>query len=145
MTVFIEQQIIEAVRMLLTEQVNKILSDWELLTPIIEFSKYSKAINPVVTIASCETTEKERIIRLDAYTLTISFNVFDSEDSEIFCYGYAHAINRAINENSTLGGVVDRAVVTNRKYTPPKVANCGMDWENVITLRVTVEGSNYDS
>jgi len=145
MTVFIEQQILVAIRKLLTEQVNKILSEWELLTPIIEFSKYSRAVNPVIALNTCETTEKERIIRLDAYALTITFTVPESEDSEIFCYGYAHAICRAVNENQTLGGVVDRAVVTNKKYTPPKIAHCGMDWEVVISIRVTIEENNYDS
>jgi len=137
---FIEQRIIEAVKNLLTGRVNEIFSNYDVLTPIIEFGKYNSAVVPVITLNSCETTEKERIIRLDAYSLSITFSVPDSPDSEIFCYGYNHVFCKALNENPTLGGVVDRAVVTSKKYTPPKVAGCGQEWQVVITLRITVEG-----
>jgi len=136
---FIEQRIIEAVKNLLSGRVNEILNNYDLLAPIIEFGNYTKAVFPVITLNSCETTEKERIIRLDAYSLSISFTVAESADSEIFCYAYCHVFNKALNENPTLGGVVDRAVVTSKKYTPPKVAGCGQGWEVVISLRVTVE------
>jgi len=139
--VFIEQNILDAVKGLLTGRVNEIFSDWELLTPIIEFSKYSNAVKPVISLSSCETTEKERIIKQDAYSVSINFTVPDTPDSEIFCYGYAHAVCRAIDENPTLGGVAERVTVTGKKYVPPKVANCGMDWEVIITLRVTIEGT----
>jgi len=137
---FIEQQIINAIKGLLTGRVNEILSNYDLLTPIIEFGKYSKNINPIITLNSCEMTDKERIIRIEAYSLTISFTVEENEDSEIFCYGFAHAIEKAINEDPTLGGVVNSVTVTGKKYIPPKVANCGMEWETIVSLRVTVEG-----
>jgi len=87
---FIETRIINAVRELLAGRVNEIFSDYDILTPIIEFGKYAKAVNPVIALNSCETSEKERIIRLDAYSLSVTFSVPDSADSEIFCYGYCH-------------------------------------------------------
>jgi hypothetical protein len=46
---------------------------------------------------------------------------------------------KALGENPTLGGIVDRAVVTAKKYTPPKKAYGGNEWEVVISLRITVE------
>jgi hypothetical protein len=44
-----------------------------------------------------------------------------------------------LGENPTLGGVVDRAAVTGKKYTPPKKAYGGNEWEVVISLRLTIE------
>jgi hypothetical protein len=142
MKVFIEQQILEAVRKLLAGRVNEILNVWEFLVPVVEFSDFSNrhTVVPVISLTSCERTEKERIIRTDAYSLSISFTLPETEDSELYCYGYAAAVCKAIGENPTLGGVVDRAVVSGKKYSQPKKPGCGEDWEMVISLRVTVEG-----
>jgi hypothetical protein len=138
---FIEQQIIEAVRGLLTGRVNEIFGDWQFLIPIIEFSNFQSmsTVVPVIALSGCERSEKERIILLDAYSLTITFNVPETADSELFCYGYGAAVDKALGENPTLGGVADRVVVTNKKYVPPKVANSGMEWQVIISLRITVE------
>ena len=66
---FIEQRIIEAVRGLLSGRVNEIFSNWEFVAPVIEFSNIGNlyAVAPVVSLSGCERTEKERIIRQDAY------------------------------------------------------------------------------
>jgi len=140
--VFIEQQIVDAVRKLLAGKVNEKLNNWNFFFPLVEFSNYggASAIVPVISLSSCEQTEKERIIRQDAYTLTITFSVPETADSELSCYAYANAFSIVLGEDVILGGVVDRAVITNKKYVPPKKPNCGMEWELVITLRVTVEG-----
>jgi len=139
--IFIEQRIIEAVRKLLSGQVNEILSKWEFLIPVVEFSNFANrhTVVPVVSLVSCERTEKERIIRLDAYSLSISFSLPETQETELYCYGYASAVCKAIGENPTLGGVVDRAVISGKKYIQPKKPGCGEDWEMVISLRVTVE------
>ncbi len=138
---FIEQQILEAVRMMLSGRVNEILSKWEFLIPVVEFSSFANrhTVAPVITLVSCERTEKERIIRLDAYSLSISFTLPETQETELYCYGYAAAVCKAIGENPTLGGIVDRAVVSGKKYSQPKKPGCGEDWEMVIALRVTVE------
>jgi hypothetical protein len=139
---FIEQQIIEAVRGLMAGRVNEILSKWEFLVPVVEFSNFANrhTVVPAISLTSCERSEKERIIRLDAYSLSISFTLPETQETELYCYGYAAAICKAIGENPTLGGVVDRAVVSGKKYSQPKKPGCGEDWEMVIALRVTVEG-----
>ena len=141
---FIEQRIISAVRGLITGRVNEILNNWNFVVPLFEYSDYkgSTAITPVITLSSCEQTEKERIIRLDTYSMTISISTPENSESELYCYGYSHAFEKALREDVTLSGVVDRAVITNKKYIPPKVPNCGMNWELVISLRITVEGMN---
>ena len=138
---FIEQKIIAAVRGLLTGRVNEILRDEEFFTPIIEFGDFGcgYGISPVIALASCEKSEKERIIGIDAYSLAITFSLPESFEAESQCYACAGAVCMALKENPTLGGVVDRAVVTGEKYAPPKKLNCGEGWGVTITLRVTVE------
>jgi len=142
---FIEMRIIDAVKNLLSGRVNELLNDLDFIFPVVEFSEYkgAEAVVPVVKLSGCETSEKERLVRLDAYTLTVTFNVPETIDSELNCYAYAYAVCKAIETNPTLGGVADRAIVSGKKYVPPIKANCGMDWELVITLRITVEGVNY--
>jgi len=140
--IFIEQRIVEAIRGLLKGRVNEILSEWEFLIPVIEFSNFANkhTVVPAVSLVSCERTEKERIIRLDAYSVTITFTIPETQETELYCYGYASAVCKALGENPTLGGVVDRAVVSGKKYSSPKKPGCGENWETVITLRVTVDG-----
>jgi len=139
--IFIEQQIIEAVRKLLSGRVNEILSKWEFLIPVVEFSNFANrhTVAPVVSLVSCERTEKERIIRLDAYSVSISFTLPETQETELYCYGYASAVCKAIGENPTLDSVVDRAVISGKKYIQPKKPGCGEDWEIVISLKVTIE------
>jgi hypothetical protein len=144
---FIEQQIITAVRGLLTGRVNEVLSDWQFLIPLFEIPEFMgrSAVFPVVKLSGCERTEKERIIRLDAYSMTISFTLHETPESELYCYGYSAAFEKALNENPTLGGVVDRVEITGKKYTPQKIAYGGNEWEVVLTLRVTVEELSNDN
>jgi len=139
---FVEQRIIGAVRELLTKRVNEILCDEEFSVPVIEFGDFGGAdvVTPTVAISSCEKTEKERIIKLDAYSVSISFELPETVESECQCYAFSTAVCEAIKENPTLGGIADRAVVTGEKYLPPKITNCCGYWEILIGLRVTVEG-----
>jgi len=136
---FIEQQIITAVRKLLTGKFNDILRGFEFQIPLVEFGIFrgDTVIAPLVSLSSCEQTEKERIIKQDTYSITVTFPVLDTVESELYCY--AAAFQKALCEDLTLGGVTDRAVITSKKYVPPKKADCGMEWETIITLRVTVD------
>ena len=138
----IEMQIITAIREMLTGRVNEILSKSPSVIPIIEFGDFGcgYGISPVIVLTACERTEKERIVRLDAYSVSITFPLPDITESELHCYVYSGAVSRAIYDNPTLGGIVDRAVITGKKYVSPKKPNCGEGWGLVISLRVTVEG-----
>jgi hypothetical protein len=138
---FIEQQIIGAVQGLLTGKVNEIINEMESNIPLIEFSEYrgGNVVTPVISLANCERTEKERIIRLDAYSLTITLSIPDTANGEADCYAYSGVISRVFLDNPTLGGIADRAVITGKKYVPPKKANCGQGWELILSLRVTIE------
>ena len=138
---FVETSIISAVRGLLTGRVNELLGDMEFLVPVIEFGNNGSghAVDPVISLSTCERTEKERIIRLDSYSLSISFTLPESSNSELYCYAYSGAVGRAVYDNPTLGGVVNRAVISGKKYVSPKKPHCGEPWALVITLRLTVE------
>ena len=138
---FIEQKIIAAIRELLTNRVNELLRDYEFAIPIIEFGGYGcgYAAVPVISLSTCERTEKERITRLDVYNLTIHFELGDTPESETECYAYSDAIDKALEADSTLGGVVDRVVITGKKYLPPHKFGCGDGWEIILSLRITVE------
>ena len=138
----VEPRIIEAVRKLLCGRVNEMLGEMECPIPLIDFSDYrgGAVVVPVINLVSCERTEKERIIRLDAYSLTITFSLHEMPESELHCYAYSGAVSRAFYDDPTLGGVADKAEITGKKYIQPKKPNCGEGWELVISLRLTVEG-----
>ncbi|MCL2129162.1 MAG: hypothetical protein FWH35_02280 [Treponema sp.] len=138
---FIEQQIITAVRKLLTGKVNELLGEMECPVPLIEFTdcRGKAVVSPDISFSSCEQSEKERIIRLDAYSMSITFTLPETPESELFCYAYSGAVGRAFYDDPTLGGVIDRAVITGKKYVQPKRANCGEGWELIVSLRLTIE------
>jgi hypothetical protein len=141
MKVFIEQQIIAAVRGLLSGRVNEILHNEEFDMPFVEFGDYgSGAVTvPAITLVSCEKSDKERIVRLAAYMVIITFSLPETFEVETQCYGITAAVGMALRENPTLGGIADKAVIIFEKYVPPKKLNCGEKWDVVISLRITIE------
>ena len=141
MSEFIEQQIIDAVRGLLLGRVNEILKELQFYIPVIEFKDCSdwSSVVPVVSLSGCEQSEKERLIKIEAYSLSITFNVPEFDESQLFCYAYASAFGIALAENPTLGGVVSKAVISGKKYNQPKKLHCGEDWGLTLSLRITVE------
>ncbi|GHV46966.1 hypothetical protein AGMMS49546_35950 [Spirochaetia bacterium] len=139
---FTEESIINSIRKLLAGRVNEILAETEFSIPLIEFGGYEggTSINPMIRLSTCERTEKERVIRVDAYALSITFTLPENPDSELHCYAYAAAVDRALAENPALGGIADRVVLTGKKYNRPKLLHCVEEgWEVVLTLRITVE------
>ncbi|MDR2631064.1 MAG: hypothetical protein LBC60_09095 [Spirochaetaceae bacterium] len=146
---FIEEILLNSVKNLLSGPVNEHLGKIEYPIPPIEFAIYrgGSAVVPVITLSTSERSEKERIVRLDAYTLTITFTVPEHPSDlrsvgERNCYAYAASVATALGDDPTLGGVVDRAELTGKKYAPPKYPGTGDGWEVILTLRVTVEGGS---
>ena len=140
----IETRIIGAVRELLAGRVNEILREMENAVPVIEFGDYCGAgfIIPLIALVCCERAEKERVVRLEAYSLSITFSLLETPESELLCYAYSGAVSRAFYDDPTLCGVADRAVITGKKYMAPKKQHCGDGWGLEISLRVTVEETN---
>ena len=147
----IEEILLNSLKSLLEGRVNELLAETEYPIPPIEFGQSGftglsafygggSAVVPVITLSTCERSEKERIVRLDAYTLTIAFTVPEHPEGERNCYAYASSVATALGENPTLGGTVDRAELTGKKYVPPKQGGTGGDWGLILSLRITVEG-----
>ena len=138
---FAESRIVGAVKRLLTGRVNELLQDSQYAIPVIEFGGYegNSSVIPVIALSSCERTEKERLIRQDAYTLTITIYLPETSDAEMYCYAYSGAISRAFYDDPTLGGVAERAVITGKKYLAPKKPNFGEEWGLVVSVRIIVE------
>jgi hypothetical protein len=142
-SLFIEEILLNSVKKLLSGRVNELLGEMEYPIPPVEFGSYrgGSAVIPVITLSTCERSEKERIIRLDAYTLTVTFTMPEHPAGERNCYAYAAVIDRALSEDPVLGGIASRAVLTGKKYTPPKQNGTGGDWGVTLTLRITTEGA----
>jgi hypothetical protein len=140
---FIEEIIINSLKSLLTGRVNELLGETEYPIPPIEFGAYrgGSAVVPAITFSTCERSEKERIVRLDAYTLTIALTMPEHLDGERCCYAYAAVVAAALGEDPALGGIVDRVELAGKKYTPPKERGTGGEWGLTLTLRLTVEGA----
>jgi hypothetical protein len=137
----IEENILNSVREMLVGRMNEILGELEEGIPPVECGDHrgGSVVVPVVALSSCERSEKERIVGLEVYGLTIVFAVPDGPDAERYCYAYAAAVGRALAEDPGLGGVADRAALTGKKYRAPKVPYCGEGWEVVLTLRICTE------
>jgi hypothetical protein len=135
MNKFIEEKIVDGVKELLTGRVNAILAEMEDTIPAIEFGS---GMEPVIELVQEETKEKDRVIGLEVYGLTVSFSL----SGEWYGYAYTAAVHQALKTDHTLGGMVDWTVITRKKYIPPKQIHCGDLWELVLTLQVTVEGSS---
>jgi hypothetical protein len=142
---FIEEAIIKAVENLLSSRMNELLGQLDYPIPYVEFGTYSgdSIVSPKIAITVCGRTEKERLILLDAYTLSITFNLPETPDSVLFTFAYSCASNKVFTDDPTLGGIVDRVVIMEEKIIPPKTPNCGQEWQVAITLRITVEGNIY--
>jgi hypothetical protein len=145
---FIEEILINSLKSLLAGRVNELLGETEYPIPPVEFGTYrgSSAVVPAIILSTCERSEKERIVRLDTYTLTIAFTVPEHPSDqrsvgERNCYAYAASVATALGENPSLGGVVDRVELAGKKYSPPKCAGTGADWGLTLTLRLTIEGA----
>jgi hypothetical protein len=109
--------------------------------PLIEFNPLigGGSVFPEIRLVECERSEKDRIVQMDAYSLTVAFTLPDPE-GERNSYAYATAVGLAVGEDPTLGGIVDRAVLTGKKYVRPKMAHSGEGWGVVLSFRITVEG-----
>jgi hypothetical protein len=138
---FIEEEIDGCFARLLDEQVNSFLRELELTVPPLDVGGKPgrDAVYPDIYITECERSEKERVIRIDAYSVTITFPVPESDISDLYCYAYASAFDKALGINPTLGGIVNSAEMTGKKYIRPKKPGCGEEWKLIVAVRVTVE------
>jgi hypothetical protein len=144
---YMEESILNSLKSLLSGRVNEILGEVEFLVPPVEFSHKPNwghySVTPELAISGCERSEKERVVLLDAYRVTITFNCPEQSDrrsaGERNCYAYAAAVDRGLREDPALGGAADYALLVKKDYKGPKVQGSGEGWEAVLTLRIVVE------
>jgi hypothetical protein len=55
-------------------------------------------------------------------------------------YFYAYAIDKAIADDPTFGGIADRVAIVQKRYSQKDIGA----WEIVITLRITMETMNKE-
>ena len=143
-----EKKVKSAVKGLLVDDVNKLLEELSFHVPTLEFGTHSgrEVIIPNVSLTACEQSEKERIVFVNAYAVEISLPVDDLRDwdGELLAFAFGAAIRRAVRLNPSLGGLVDRTIITNMDYVEPKRRFCGDHWIVAARLRVTVEGLAND-
>jgi hypothetical protein len=136
---FMEENIINSLKSLLAGRVNELLGEAEFQIPPIEFGQGGYyAISPELVISSCERSEKDRIVLLDAYKVTITF-ICPEECGERNCYAYAASVDRALREDPTLGGVADYALLVKKEYKTPKRPGTGEPWESELTIHILVD------
>jgi hypothetical protein len=111
----IETLILEAVDRRLLPSVNKILGEGSETVPLLVDD-----ISVTAAVTGTERTEKERIVGLDAYFCTISFELAElstceeeGRDSRVFQYGAAFQM--AVRADMSLGGIASRCIVAERK------------------------------
>jgi hypothetical protein len=140
-SLLIEEILLNSLKKLLSGRVNELIEEMEYPIPPIEFGSYrgGSVVVPAICLSTCERSEKERIVQLDTYTLTITFTVPEWPEGERNCYAYASSVATALRENPTLGGTVDRAELIGKKYAPPKQSGTGGEWEVELKVRVLVE------
>jgi hypothetical protein len=139
---FIEEIIINSLKSLLAGRVNELLGEAEFLIPPIEFTHKLNggyySITPELAIATCERNEKDRVVLLDAYKVTITFTC-PEQNGERNGYAYAGAVDRALREDSTLGGTADYALLVKKEYKAPKRPGTGEGWEVELKIHVLVD------
>jgi hypothetical protein len=107
MGLFIEEKMLDAVRKLLSGRVNELLGEIEFPIPLVEFGRSltrGNTVTPVLRLFTCERTEKERIVRVEAYTLTIGFTIPEWPEGERNCYAYASSVATALGETPPWAG-----------------------------------------
>jgi len=133
-----EQILIEMTEELLSGAVNFYLGELDVAVPLFEIDCSrrlgSYGIYPDIEISECELSDKERIIKVEAYALKITVRIQRLEEKK-HLYFYAYALDKAIGDDPTFGGVADSVSIVQKKYC----RNESGGWEIVITLRATVE------
>jgi hypothetical protein len=133
-----EEMLLEMTAELLGGAVNFYLNELDEAVPQFEIDVRHKlggyGVVPDIDISECELSDKERVIKLQAYTLKISFCVKGSENKRLL-YVYAYAIEQAINDDVTFGGVADRVMLTHKKFNQVNADT----WEIVLSVRATIE------
>jgi hypothetical protein len=139
---YIEESIVNSLKSVLLGRVNELLGEAEFLIPPIEFTHTPNggyyAVTPELSVSTCERSEKDRIVLLDAYKATVAFTI-PEQNGERNCYAYAGTVDRVLREDPTLGGTADYALLVKKEYKAPKRPGTGEPWEVELQIRILVD------
>ncbi|GHV63927.1 hypothetical protein AGMMS49587_15260 [Spirochaetia bacterium] len=143
---FTEEAILSAARNMLTGAVNEYLAELEIKAPLVEFGPNlapgylgRESVTPLLKLETGERSEKDRIVRLDVYVFSVTFYSPERE-GELLSYAFGAALEKALEDDPTMGGVVDRAALAAKSYKEPSHRGTGEDWTAVFKIRLTIEG-----
>jgi hypothetical protein len=125
----IKKQIFDVVRGFLLGRVNTELAGTDYHVPLIKF-KGSKGKTAIVSDIE--------ILVHDTFSVTVTYTLPETPESEFYCYAYGSAFCIAVKKDPTLGGVVEQAVVSEKKYVSPNTENSRREWQAVITLQIAI-------
>lgn len=138
---FIEQKIVAAIQGLLARQVNELLQKYNFSAPPIQFGDFDSrahVVSPEILLSPCEETDKEEAERLSTYYLSVSFLFPKTREKGLYCFAYSDAVRKVVNENPTLDGAAESAVIIKTKFIMPSKFDCGENYDLVVTLQITV-------
>jgi hypothetical protein len=114
------------------------LGEFEVDIPLFEIDCSrrlgSYGVWPDIEVIECELSDKERVIKLEAYALKIALQIHHLSEKK-HLYFYAYALDKAIADDPTFGGVADRVSIVHKKYNQKSAG----DWEIIITVKATLE------
>jgi hypothetical protein len=144
-----EEAILSAACALFTAEVNMVLAQIEeeeadgVRCPNLEAHtgfgvQHDRSGSFKLSIADAETEEKDRIVKVSRYALCAVIEA-SGRDADRQCYRYGAAVERALRESPTLGGIASYCTITRKVYTFPKIAESGEPHRLTLTIIVTVE------
>ena len=144
---FIEEAMVEAVKGIMLVGVNDLLGTIEEPVPMINFNEQNTddVLTPVISVSISEQTNQELLAHLKAYKVYITIPIRDNNDGFFYSWTCYCALCRIFTDNHTLGGVVDKAEITERRMKPPVKKYNREKWEVCLTLRATVNRRVYAS
>jgi len=129
----IEERVLDGIWALLLGDVNEALVGLQRQVALFERRRGGSlggfGCQAEVALLDVERTEKERFLKIDAFTVTVEFAASLPD-----CYVYAWALDEALRQDATLGGLVDNVVFVSRRYLKEGPGNNAQ-----FKLRVIVE------
>jgi hypothetical protein len=130
----IEEKILGGVLELLLTGVNGVLAEIDDDVPPVERPGAARPCRCAVELAAAERTEKERIVRLDAYAVKVTFY-----GSEADCYRYGYALNKAVEADWTLGALAESVCFERKVYKKTAGGVKADGCEAVFSLKIIIE------
>jgi hypothetical protein len=130
----IEEKILGGVWELLLTGVNGVLAGIDDDVPSVGHPSAARPAVCAVELEAAERSEKERIARLDVYSVKVTFY-----GSVADCYRYAYALDEAVEADCTLGALAESVCFEKKVYKKTSGGIRADGCEAVFTLKIIIE------